>query len=487
MSPAAGASAAALRAASLPSLVTWLLAHGTRMADVEVSWSDSMGAGLVAKRDLTAGEAPIAVPRSVLLSHSSGLKDAVLGPLFSELQYELEIEVNQYDASQALIALQLLHAARCVQLGQASHWEAYINSLRGVVVNSPVLWSLSERRSLLVGTSIKADVRDLRRSVVDEYRRLRHHLRATEQSEWLAQLGLDASQAPCPLSSEHTTPFERYLLAASLVRSRAYIVVDDGEETHGTEEGLEGDELVMPPLIDLANHDDAVTNGLCWGDGETAPSDSLLLRVEAATPKGAAVSMTYGKCHTRRGSLLAFGFATAQQRPAVSYRLAPAPSDPHARIKHAVMAAADMLGVSGASVFEVPSDPPQVSGELLQTLRLLALPSEAASRLLDGAAPMADDDHVGFGEPPVVSSCGDDVWRALAQPSDPGIERAAYAFLLRDTRRMLRALRAEDPVGAPAPLSSVVAQVRQDEVEAILQLRAVARREAQLLPRPADA
>ena len=218
------------------------------------------------------------------------------------------------------------------------------------------------------------------------------------------------------------------------------------------------------------------------------------------------------------------------QLPTVSYRLAPRTTgDAHARAKLAVLAAADVLGPTGVATFEAPSDPPEISGELLQTLRLLALPEEDAARLLDGCSCKDASHHDGFGYPPILSASGVDVWASLSDPTSPGgrgkpqspadawrtrglsrpsregdgkiaggsvrIERAAYAKLLRDCRSLARTLRAgeeqataaasaDDGVSALVGAASAAAALaRQAEAEAIELLRSTAREEARKLPK----
>lgn len=541
------------RAASLGPLTAWLLSNGAKMNGCEIQWlGGAMGAGLIAIDDLPAGAAACSVPRKLLLSSSSGLSDPDIGELLEALSPFLEDDANLYDASQGLISLQLLYAAAQVQRGEPTRWEAYVKSLVGVEVNSPVLWPRPLRNSLLAGTSLLADARELRGNTAQEFRRIRSALRSSGEGAWLAKLGgraggagfgvrvsgawlaklgLDPSAAPCPLSGGATSGAERWLLAQSLVRSRAYFVLgdEDGMDLHGALDELGGDELVLSPLLDMANHDDALRICVCWGDGDKQPSDDLVLRTEFPVPAGEPVPSTYGR-HSRSSSLLAFGFSTPTQLPTVSYRLAPRSTDACARAKLAVLAAADVLGPSGVATFEAPSDPPEVSGELLQTLRLLALPQEDATRLLDGCSfGDASGLHDGLGYPPILSASGVDVWASLSDPTSPGgigkprspgdawrvrglsstsgeegkiaggrmsIERAAYARLLHDCRSMARMLRAGEEEaasvvssdgGVSAPLvaaaSAAAALARQAEAEAIELLQKTAREEARKLPK----
>ena len=479
-----------VRSASLSPLTAWLLASGAKMDGVAVKWlGDSMGAGLIATRDLSPGTDVCAVPRSLLLSCTSGLSDPVLGSLLEDLQFELEDEANLYDASQGTISLQLLYAAACVQRGEETRWAPYIPALP-THVDTPALWTRAERNALLAGTSLLADTRELRGDMANEYRRIRRALRQSGRAEWLTRLGLDASAAPCPLSGRWTPAVERWTLAQSLVRSRAYVVPDDGEDDHGALDELAGDEMIMSPLIDLANHDSALPIGVGWGDGVGAPADNLLLRTGCDVSAGSPVLTTYGNFSVI-GSMLAFGFSTPDQHNTLTCRLTVDPTDLHAEQKRAVLDAAGVLRHAGHVSFELPSRPPEVSGELLQTLRLLALPPSDAQRLLDGARPLPDEEHGGFGEPPILSATGEDIWEALAVAGPVKIERAAYAKMLRVCRTMGRALRdgsgamdrAKASGEAPERLVSAAATARAAEAEALQVLVATARREARMLPR----
>ena len=136
------------------------------MNGMELCWaSDDVGAGLRATRDLPAGTATCSVPRSLLLSRASALDDPLLGPLLTDLEDELEDEANSYDASQSLIALQLLSAFESVRRGEATRcrWSAYVASLP-TEINTPVLWPRRFRNALLVGTSLLSNTRELRGS-----------------------------------------------------------------------------------------------------------------------------------------------------------------------------------------------------------------------------------------------------------------------------------------------------------------------------------
>ena len=131
---------------------------------------------------------------------------------------------------------------------------------------------------------------------------------------------------------------------------------------------------------------------------------------------GDEVLSTYGTL-SRCASLLPFGFATAAQRATVACRFSVDPADPHASAKRAVLRSA---GVENRMSFELPQyyisdlpekskvlspsqEPANLSSELLQTLRLLALPAAQAARLLDGARSATRAEHRGFGEPPRLS------------------------------------------------------------------------------------
>ena len=449
-----------LRAATLPPLASWLQANRAQMPNVELQYDEEVGAGLVATQDVPPGTISCVVPSSMLLTAKSGLDDPAIGAILSDLQEEIEEEANLFDASQALIAMQVLAAATRVRQGGSCHWEPYIRCLPDAIL-TPVLWPRALRNSCLAGTALRDDALELRGDLAREYRRVRRALRRRARThpgeDGTAIFGLDPSE-PCPLSGRPgRSGFERWALAQSLVRSRAYVVVDEPALGQGdlTAEALLGgfgrpNELVMSPLIDLANHDDALSGGVEWGDGTPmAPRDSLVLRTERAVVAGSPLLCSYGT-HSRCGSLLAFGFSTEAQRCTTTCRLAASPTDPHAAAKAATLTAAG-IGRGGVASFEVPSAPPEVSGELLQALRLLALPPADATALLSAAREATEAEHQGFGSRPMVTEDGVDIWALLGSEVAPArIERAAYAFLLRTCRAQARALRQAEPLAAAA-------------------------------------
>ena len=276
----------AARSLALAKMGPWLAAGGAEMDSVSLQDAAGMGIGLVATRDLAAGDSACSVPRALLLTASSGVSDPELGPVLSRLRPVLRNDID-LDESLSLVALQLLAAARKVQCGESSRWAPYLAGLPRTV-ETPTLWPRACRTELLGGTTLLEDVRELRVSTLAELRRIRRALAGPTGAgacagegggagraagEWLERFGLDSSVAPCPLSGEDTPASTRWLLASSLARSRAYVILDDGEETHGAEEEFAGDELVLSPLLDLANHDDALGNVVGWGSearGEAA-------------------------------------------------------------------------------------------------------------------------------------------------------------------------------------------------------------------------
>ena len=169
---------------------------------------------------------------------------------------------------------------------------SYLASLP-TTVESSLLWPRAQRDALLAGTSHLADVRELRAAALTEYRRVRRRIAQFEPA-WLSDLGLDARSGPCPLSGEASSGSERWLLATGLVRSRAYLVSggdeageeeadddadadddEDEDEDDDDDEDEDDDELVLSPLIDLANHDDRLQqSAVVWGRGGAEPADA---------------------------------------------------------------------------------------------------------------------------------------------------------------------------------------------------------------------
>jgi len=461
----------------------------------------------------------VRVPASLLLSRSSGLEDPVLGPLLDNLAPDLQSESNDFDESTAFIALQVLHAARLAQRGEPTMWGPYVASLPPDVA-TPLLWDRTAQEQFLRGTSLHRDTRELLAENAMEFRRLRRSL-LREDPAWLGRFGLDEQVAACPLSGETSPAARRWLLATCLVRSRAYMVYtkgagedqDDGDdedegEDEDEDEGdladlMESSELVLAPVVDLANHEEGLTRAVCWGEpvALSSASSELLLICERAVAKGEPVPSTYG-AHTRSSSLLTFGFCLPEQPPSATLRLAVDASDPFLVQKLAVLEAA---GEDRVSVFELrpPSvAPPPMVGEdddevisgvrapggaqhdalderVLQLLRLLALPPADAKRLLGDVAPASG--QRGFGVAPVLSAAGEDVWDVLATPGARSIERAALARLIRECRSMTCALDGalKGPVtgfGAqPLHLVQAAALVRKGEADALRETLSAAR------------
>ena len=243
------------RVAALPALTAWLMANGAHLNGAAIEWlGGRMGVGLVATRSLSAGAVACVVPHSLLLSRDSGLHDPHLGPLLADstLIEELQDESNGFDESIGIVALQLLQAAAAIRRGDQTPFEPYVRALPQTV-DSPLLWPRTLRKALLTGTSLLHDTRELRAAAATELRRVRRCLRQADPA-WLVRLGLDAS-VPCPFSGESTPLLERWLLAITLVRSRAYTVSRLRRQDDG---GWATEETVLSPLIDLANHDDAL-------------------------------------------------------------------------------------------------------------------------------------------------------------------------------------------------------------------------------------
>ena len=415
------------RSAAIAPLTAWLLANGARLDGVKASWlGHGMGVGVVATRDLPKGHVAATVPRALLLTvDSAAHDDPQLGALLEVLSAEgvLQDEHNGYDESTGVLALQLLAAAAAQQRGDVSRFGPYVRTLPSSV-DTPLLWPRVLRETLLAGTSLLTDVRELRAASAAELRRLRRSLRrappfataAEPACSWLSRLGLDGG-APCPLSGERSSGLQRWMLANALVRSRAYTMPRMRRRGGG---GWERDELVLAPFIDLANHDDATSRAVRWEAerrGEEAEAEAaaaaaaaaeakaeaeseaeaaaaralgrerresaLSLFCERAVPCGSQLASSYGP-HTLRTSLLTFGFVTAAQSPSAALRLEVDPADPWRAEKRAVLEAAGQESLRFELVAR-PSPPPPPP--LPSLLPLPPLPSSPVSDFAPSSPP----------------------------------------------------------------------------------------------------
>ena len=164
------------RSDAITALTSWLDAEGVSLDGVAISYRRGMGAGLVATRTLPAGHTACVVPRRLLLTRESGMEDEDLAPLLEELRDDLQDESNGFDESTGFIALQLLAAAAALSRGESTRWAAYVQALPSTV-DTPLLWPRARRTTLLAGTSLNADTRELRAASAAELRRMRRTLR----------------------------------------------------------------------------------------------------------------------------------------------------------------------------------------------------------------------------------------------------------------------------------------------------------------------
>lgn len=233
-----------------------------------------------------------------------------------------------------------------------------------------------------------------------------------------------------------------------------------------------GDEIMVLPLIDMANHADKLFGqSVAWGDGVQAAQDSVIMRSLQAVRAGSQVHTTYGR-HTCWGSIAAFGFCTDRQEPTFLLRLAVEPDDPYAAEKAAVMHAAGAIPESGYTWFELPKafDDAELTDKMLNILRMLALSPALASRLLTGARELSREERQSLGKPAIGNAEGIDIWSKLVEDETPSIERAAIAKLLRMCRSQLRSVQnlvTTPEVEAPGELIDIAATLRKAEANAL--------------------
>jgi histone-lysine N-methyltransferase SETD3 len=110
----------------------WLKDNGFPTDDLEIAYFPDRGHGLLAKRDIKAGEKVVNVPLKLMMTNETAVKSKLALLLHNDQMLQ-----NIYSLS---LALHLLLEQRTMD----SFWGPYINTLPKQVPNSPLYWSIEE-------------------------------------------------------------------------------------------------------------------------------------------------------------------------------------------------------------------------------------------------------------------------------------------------------------------------------------------------------
>lgn len=195
---------------------------------VKIKESANQGRGLVAIREVEAGDELLAVPQDLGLCPSSFLTAiSKTGDVGAQLADAGKALMESPEGASCLLALAILYEE---SLGDASPIAPYLAILPSpTAIAHPLLWEDEYCAKLLQGSHL-----------VERLARLRSDLR--DEFSGLSADVFERDRATFP--ADAFTP-ERYLWAHALVLSRSLPVGEDPD----------GAELSLVPLLDLANHE----------------------------------------------------------------------------------------------------------------------------------------------------------------------------------------------------------------------------------------
>ena len=344
--PAASATAATARDARTPAdfdaLWRWLDANGVDVSKTRVELVDASvggrGWGLVAAKDIAAGDAALVVPQSLWMTPATAAASAVGASITDQPAW-------------VKLAVQLLHEKA---LGDDSRWSAYLATLPEHL-DAPLFWSADELAALK-GSQLFQNA-----AGYDAYVRSTH-----------AQLKAEVFDAAPQTFPGTFFGEDAFLWAFGTLRARCLPPRD------------RGDDIALVPGLDMANHSGLVNStwtlnggglgGLGFGGAGSGPS--LLFRADERLSPGAECLVNYGPAKVDSQFALDFGFADAFcQRP--GYVLGPIEipdTDANQFDKQDVLEVAGLLPAPAFTIraFE---DPP---AELRVFSRLLNLKGEDA-------------------------------------------------------------------------------------------------------------
>mmetsp|Transcript_108013 Transcript_108013/g.290467 ORF Transcript_108013/g.290467 Transcript_108013/m.290467 type:complete len:523 (+) Transcript_108013:59-1627(+) len=313
-------------------LFDWVNSTGTDTSDfaVEVAPSDVAKGelGLVAKRDLEAGDILIWAPTSMLLSRGRAVER---WPFAADLEDRVAI-------------MMLLIYERCV-LGESSEWATYwggLPSFAGDVSGPSFLWEEDEWEWLAGSDGYPASIQ-MQNRVVDMWESVQPLMK----------------ERPEEFPPEAFTA-ENFFWAAGVVSSRAY--GDDAEGSH----------LCIAPLVDFLNHKAGALQLTRFGNG-------IVAYAHKRYQKGDEVWVSYGGKNNAQ-ILSQYGFVDEDnQEEAVFLRVGEhlKIAEPHAAAKAALLA--ELLGdgrPAEAGIFRLARRPREWQAQLIPAVRILALGAE---------------------------------------------------------------------------------------------------------------
>ena len=282
--------------------------------DFEIS-----GRGLVARKEITQGEAIVKVPSKLIMTRETAT--AVLG---AQVVPET---LNEYLA----LALLLMNERA---KGPDSFWAAYLDLLPTTEeVGQTWTWSEDEL-ALLTGSSVLDATASLRQKIRDEFEMI--------TTDIVAPNGLDPS----------TFTFEAFEWAMSMLFSRAIDLREVGQ-------------LALVPYADLLNHSPYASSYFFYNSVPLSSEREVTLYADRSYAKNDQVLISYGQ-KSNAELLLLYGFVIDRNLfDEVDLTVALDPSDPRYAEKRAFL---EKQRLQPAMQFPLLID--RYSSELMQYLRL---------------------------------------------------------------------------------------------------------------------
>ena len=319
---------------------------------VKVAPIDGMGQGLIAMRDVKAGDVLLSVPHELHLNPSSYLAQiASTGSVGAQLASAGQRLQQTPEGASCLLALGLLHEKA---LGERSQRSLYLSMLPTPdELEHPLLWEPSYVESLLKGSHL-----------VERISRLRADL--SREFEGIVSDVLTHDPEAFPLE---TYTEALYVWAHAIVLSRSFSI--DGE-------------LSLVPLLDIANHESGSPH--TWRTISNANNQSFVALIAGARVsegEHVCIDCSRGQPRATWEYLFSYGFVPEVDLPPEAAAahwleqgalpltltpLRPIEEDPIAMQKRALLALLlDALGFDEASdenrieLSLVPSDPERIA------------------------------------------------------------------------------------------------------------------------------
>ncbi|KDO32172.1 hypothetical protein SPRG_03389 [Saprolegnia parasitica CBS 223.65] len=276
-------------------LQAWLSSHGVSLQDFNiVYYGASEGHGVVAAKDFAQGEHTIDIPFKLTMNVQSA-RTSDLAPIF-EQEHISSLPPDE------ILALHLMYER---QKGDASFWAPFIRSMPQTF-DTPIFWPDAIFNELR-GTNVALLGSMMRQQIIADYTSIHRPI---------------FQRYPSLFKSE-TLSVADYKWALSVIWSRAFGVVKDGEYLH-----------VLCPAMDMFNHDVHIKEPLDAFVNYDDKTQLMSHRVHQACRAGTPLNISYGP-YSNAKLLYSYGFVVpGNPNRGIDFWLNIPPSDPYYKLKN---------------------------------------------------------------------------------------------------------------------------------------------------------